>query len=318
MQAIESNGLPAALLPLPEIFMQASDISNEVGVARPSGNEGAGTVVAAGSSDEAQALMGKTVVIVAPPSYAQYTAVDINFCIPMPDGIPPIAVASAFVNPLTALSMVDTMRHEGHKALVHTAAASNLGQMLAKICVEDNVDLVAIVRSQAQADILENIGTKYICNSSLPSFEQDLTDALVKSGATIAFDAIAGGEITDKILACMEAAQGQLNPQAKGSYGTSIHKQIYIYGGLDFSPSILKRNYGMRWSISGYLLHYFIDRVGQAGMQPLIGRILQGLDSTFKSNYAGELSLAEAVDPTNIAKYRRMKTGEKYLIRPHA
>ena len=121
----------------------------------PVGNEGAGVVVRAGASPAAQALMGKTVAILGGAMYQQYRCIKAAQCLVLPAGTTPADGASCFVNPLTALGMVATMRAEGHRALVHTAAASNLGQMLVKICLADQVGLVNIVRRPEQAAVLQ-------------------------------------------------------------------------------------------------------------------------------------------------------------------
>jgi len=168
-------------------------LAARLGQAMPVGNEGAGTVIKAGSSDEAQALMGKTVSAVGGSMYSQYRLLKARDCQPLPAGTTAAEGASWFVNPLTALGMTETMKREGHKALVHTAAASNLGQMLNKICLEDGIGLVNIVRSAAQAKILKDIGARHVVDSTAATFQDDLIQALVETGATIAFDAIGGG-----------------------------------------------------------------------------------------------------------------------------
>ncbi|WP_374574851.1 zinc-binding dehydrogenase [Phenylobacterium sp.] len=281
----------------------------------PVGNEGAGTVVKAGASAEAQALLGKTVAILGGAMYAQHRCVKAADCLVLPEGATAADGASCFVNPLTALSMVETMRLEGHTALVHTAAASNLGQMLNKICLKDGVGLVNIVRNAAQAKILRDIGARHIVDSSAPSFLDDLTAALVETGATLAFDAIGGGKLASQILACMEVAANK-TATSYSRYGSSTHKQVYIYGSLDTGPTELFRAYGMAWGLGGWLLTPFLARLGPEGVQRLRARVAAELKTTFASHYTAEISLAEALKPEVMAAYNKRATGEKYLINP--
>ncbi len=283
--------------------------------AMPVGNEGAGVVVKAGSSDAAQALLGKTVTMIGGAMYAQYKLARLSEVMALPAGATAVDGASCFVNPLTALGMVETMQREGHTALVHTAAASNLGQMLNKICIKDGVGLVNIVRNAEQTAILRGIGAKYVCDSSLPSFMDDLTNALVETGATIAFDALGGGKLGSQILSCMEAAA---NKTAKeySRYGSTTFKQLYIYGGLDLSPTILTRSFGFSWSISGWLLTPFLQKIGGADAMRLRQRVMDELKTTFASHYTKTISLAEVLHLDVIAGYNKRATGEKYLINP--
>lgn len=286
-----------------------------VGQALTVGNEGAGVVVAAGKSDEAQALMGKTVGLFGGAMYAQYRAVAAAMCLPLAEGTSAKEGASCFVNPLTSLGMVETMKMEGHKALVHTAAASNLGQMLNKICMAGGVDLVNIVRKQEQVDILKALGAKYICNSSDESFMTDLTDALHATGATIAFDATGGGRLADQILTAMEMA-AQRTPSEYSIYGSTTHKQVYLYGGLDLSPTTLNRGYGMAWGVGGWLLPLFLAKVGMEKGNELRGRVARELKTTFASHYTQELSMAEMLNADIAKQYNLKTTGEKYLLCP--
>ena len=280
------------------------------------GNEGAGVVVAAGAAPEAQALLGKTVAVLGGAMYTQYRTIAAAQCMALADGQTPAEGASAFVNPLTALGMVETMRREGHKALVHTAAASNLGQMLNRICLQDGIALVNIVRKQEQEDILRGLGATYVCNASSPTFMQDLTDALVATGATLAFDAIGGGKLAGQILTCMEAA---LNKTATeySRYGSSTHKQVYIYGGLDRGPTEFTRAFGMSWGMGGWLLFPFLQKIGPDGAARLKARVAAELKTTFASHYTAELSLVEALNLAQIAVYSRHATGEKALLNPN-
>ncbi|MBR0688408.1 zinc-binding dehydrogenase [Bradyrhizobium manausense] len=281
----------------------------------PVGNEGAGVVIKTGSSDAAKALMGKTVAMIGGAMYAQYRTLKARDCQPLPEGTTAAEGASWFVNPLTALGMTETMRREGHKALVHTAAASNLGQMLNKICIKDGIALVNIVRSKEQAEILKKIGAKYVVDSSAPSFLDDLTAALVETGATIAFDAIGGGKLAGDILNCMEIA---INKTAKeySRYGSSVHKQVYVYGALDIRPIELPRGFGMAWGVGGWLLTPFLQKIGPADIGRLRQRVVSELKTTFASHYTKVVSLQEALDPANIAVYAKRATGEKFLINP--
>lgn len=281
----------------------------------PVGNEGAGVVIKTGSSDAAKALMGKTVAMIGGAMYAQYRTLKARDCQPLPEGTTAAEGASWFVNPLTALGMTETMRREGHKALVHTAAASNLGQMLNKICIKDGIGLVNIVRSKEQAEILKKIGAKYVVDSSVPSFLDDLTNALVETGATIAFDAIGGGKLAGDILNCMEIA---INKTAKeySRYGSSVHKQVYVYGALDIRPIELPRGFGMAWGVGGWLLTPFLQKIGPADIGRLRQRVVSELKTTFASHYTKVVSLQEALDPANIAVYAKRATGEKFLIDP--
>jgi len=280
------------------------------------GNEGAGVVVAAGASPEAQALLGKMVGTFAGEMYAQYRCVPVAQCMPLPAGTTAAEGASCFVNPLTALGMVETMLREGHKALVHTAAASNLGQMLNRICLEDGVGLVNVVRSEAQEQILRSQGAKYVCNSSAPTFMKDLTAALAATGATLCFDATGGGTLAGQILAAMETVlAGQADSYSL--YGSATHKQVYIYGGLDPSPTILRRNFGASWSVAAWLLPRFLQKIDAEALRRLQARVAARLKTTFASHYTKEVSLAEALQLAEIAVYGRRATGEKYLINPH-
>jgi NADPH:quinone reductase-like Zn-dependent oxidoreductase len=282
----------------------------------PVGNEGAGTVVKTGSSEAAQALKGKTVSMVGGAMYAQYRLKKASDCQPLPDGTTAAEGASWFVNPLTALGMTETMKREGHKALVHTAAASNLGQMLNRICLKDGIGLVNIVRNEAQAKLLRGIGAKHVLDSTSPNFMEELTAALVETGATIAFDAIGGGTLASRILTCMEMALTK-NAKQFSRYGSTTHKQVYIYGGLNTAPIELTRNYGQAWGVGGWLLTPFLQKIGRAGQTPLRQRVMAELKTTFASHYTKVVSLPEALQLSNIAVYGKRATGEKYLINPN-
>ena len=304
---------PVVTATIPDKFMPS--MAARLGQSMPVGNEGAGVVVDAGSSAAARALLGKTVAVLGGAMYSQLRCVKAGQCLILPDGTTPAEGASCFVNPLTSLGMVETMRREGHTALVHTAAASNLGQMLNKICIKDNIDLVNIVRKPEQKALLRALGARYVCDTSAPSFMDDLTAALVATGATIAFDATGGGKLAGQILTCMEAA---LNKTATtySRYGSTTLKQVYIYGGLDTGPTEFNRSFGMTWGMGGWLLFPFLQKLGDAASQVLKQRVVAELKTTFASNYSKEISLAEALQVDVIAVYGQRATGTKYLINP--
>jgi NADPH:quinone reductase-like Zn-dependent oxidoreductase len=304
---------PVVTAPIAEGVMRA--LSVRVGISMPAGNEGAGTVVAAGTSSEAQKLMGKTVAAAGGGMYAQYRAVDVSLCVELPAGTPARLGASSFVNPLTALGMVGTMRQEGHTALVHTAAASNLGQMLNKLCLEEGIALVNIVRRPEQEQILRAIGAKYVCDSSSSTFMSDLIAALRATSATLAFDAIGGGKLAGQILAAMEAAAlDSSRPYSR--YGSTTHKQVYIYGGLDQSPTILNRSFGFAWGVGGWLLTPFLQAAGPEKLLALRQRVVEGLGTTFSSTYSKDVSLAEMLQSQSFLVYAKQATGEKFLVTP--
>ncbi len=305
--------LPVVTAQIPERAM--AGMAGRLGQSLPVGNEGAGLVVAAGTSPAAQALLGKTVAVIGGAMYAQYRAMPASQCLLLPADATAADGASCFVNPLTALGMVETMRREGHTALVHTAAASNLGQMLNKICQKDGINLVNIVRKPEQAALLRGIGAKFVCDSSASSFTADLTDALTTTGATIAFDATGGGTLAGQILQCMEAAIGR-NAKEYSRYGSAVHKQVYQYGMLDTRPTEITRNFGMAWGIGGWLLFPFLQKIGPVAAQALRERVARELKTTFASHYARTVSLAGALQADTIAYYTARNTGAKVLIDP--
>jgi NADPH:quinone reductase-like Zn-dependent oxidoreductase len=313
-KASGTSDAPVITAKVPEGAMKA--MAGRLDESMPVGNEGAGVVIKTGSSDAAKALMGKTVAMIGGAMYAQYRCLNVRECLPLPAGTTPAEGASCFVNPLTSLGMVETMRREGHKALVHTAAASNLGQMLNKICLKDGVALVNIVRNAEQADILHKLGAKHVVDSSTPKFMDDLTNALIETGATLAFDAIGGGRLAGQILTCMESAANK-TAKVYSRYGSSVHKQVYIYGGLDMRPTELVRSFGMAWGIGGWLLFPFLQKIGPADGARLRQRVVDELKTTFASHYTKVVSLQEALQLQNIAGYGKRATGEKYLINPN-
>ena len=277
------------------------------------GNEGAGTVVATGPG--ARELLGRTVAVAGGSMYAQYRTVDASLCLVLPEGTPARVGASAFVNPMTALGMLETMRLEGHGAIVHTAAASNLGQMLVRLCQAERVPLVNVVRRPEQAALLASIGAQYVCDSSAPTFEADLAAAVAATSATIAFDATGGGTLASQILTAMEAAAVTGAPYSR--YGSSVHKQVYVYGGLDRGPTVLTRSFGFAWGVGGWLLTPFLGRIGPEAVARLRQRVADDLTTTFASSYSHVISLSDALDLVVLRAYARQATGEKYLIEPH-
>jgi NADPH:quinone reductase len=278
------------------------------------GNEGAGVVADAGS--EGRELVGRVVAARASGMYAQYRVAKLSDCLVLPEGTPPKVGAAAFVNPLTALGMIETMRREGHTALVHTAAASNLGQMLNRLCQEEGIALVNIVRSSEQVALLRGLGAKYVLDSTSASFANDLTDAVAETGATLGFDAIGGGPMAATILSCMERALSR-KATAYNRYGSPVHKQVYIYGGLDLRATDLPRNFGMAWGVGGWLMPWFLQKIGPRDAQRLQQRVAAELTTTFASRYTAEITLTEALAPPVIAAYNKRATGEKYLITPN-
>jgi NADPH:quinone reductase-like Zn-dependent oxidoreductase len=305
---------PIVTATVPEAAMKA--MAGRLDEPMPVGNEGAGVVIKTGSSDAAKALIGKTVAMIGGAMYAQYRSMRAKDCLVLPAGTTAAEGASSFVNPLTALGMTETMRREGHKALVHTAAASNLGQMLNKICLKDDIGLVNIVRSPEQAAILRKIGAKHVVDSTAPAFMDDLTQALIETGATLAFDAIGGGKLAGQILTCMEISANK-SAKVYSRYGSNVHKQVYIYGGLDPGPVILNRAFGMAWGVGGWLLFPFLQKIGPAEIARLRQRVVDEIKTTFASHYTQVVSLQEALQLSHIAVYGKRATGEKYLINPN-
>ena len=281
----------------------------------PVGNEGGGVVVKAGSKD-LEDLIGKTVGVAGGSMYSQYRCVNAASCFVMHEGVTSAESASCFVNPLTALGMVETMRLENHSALVHTAAASNLGQMLIKICLDEDVPLVNIVRKEEHVEKLNSLGAKFVCNSSKETFMQDLVSALVETGATIGFDATGGGKLSGQILTAMEVAANQTATEYN-RYGSNTFKQVYIYGGLDRSPTTLNRAFGFSWGLGGWLLTPFIGRIGPERFEELKQKVADEIKTTFASHYTKEISLEEVLQPENINVYSKQATGEKYLVNPN-
>jgi NADPH2:quinone reductase len=294
-----------------------SRFAARIGQALPVGNEGAGTVVEAGSSPAARALLGK-IVAAAPGGgmYAEYRVLRADQCLELKAGATAVDGASACINPLTALGFIETMRRDGHTALANSAASSNLGQMLLRVCLEDGIQLVNIVRSAEQAKLLTSMGGKYVCDSSAATFAADLTEAFAATGATLAFDAIGGGKLPGLILSCMEAAVNR-KATSYSRYGSSTHKQVYIYGDLDSSPTELARSFGTAWSVGGWLMTPFIRSLAPARVAALKARIADELATTFASPHTKQVSLADALQLPAVLAYARRATGSKYLITPN-
>jgi NADPH:quinone reductase-like Zn-dependent oxidoreductase len=311
-RALGSAERPIATAAIPEARM--ASVQARLGLALPAGNEAAGVVVKAGA--DLQSLVGRNVALFGGGMYAQYRKLKSADCLVLPNGVAPRDGASAFVNPQTALGMVETMRREGHTALVHTAAASSLGQMLNRVCRADGIELVNIVRNPSQLTLLRDLGAAYVIDSTAPDFGQALLHALVKTKATLAFDAIGGGNMASTILAAMERASAAA-ASGYSRYGSTVHKQVYIYGGLAPGPKILDGNFGMAWGVGGWLMTNCYEKLGPDTARRLRDRIAAELTSTFTTHYTAEISLAEALSPAAIAAYGRRATGEKYLILPN-
>lgn len=310
-----SGGDTVLTAPIPPVFFAGmkARIDNPL----PCGNEGAGEVVKAGSSDKAQALLGKTIAVLGRAMYGQYVCVKAAECLVLNEGTSAKDGASCFVNPLTTLGMCGTMRAESHTALLHTAAASNLGQMLQKLCIADGIDLVNVVRKPEQEKILKDIGAKYVVNSTSENFRDELVDALAATGATIGFDATGGGTLASDILAAMEVAASR-SGDGMSRYGSETYKQVYIYGGLERAPTTLNRAYGMSWGLGGWLLTPFMAKLGAAEADRLRQRVADEIKTTFASSYTKEVSLPDMLTLDSVLSYGRQATGEKYLVTPQA
>jgi NADPH:quinone reductase-like Zn-dependent oxidoreductase len=309
----DAGGAPTVTAKLTPAGLAA--VAGRVGQSLPAGNEGAGTVVAAGASADAQRLLGRTVGVFGGEMYAEYRCVDAAQCLPLPDGVSAAQGAACFVNPLTALGMVGTMQRDGHTALVHTAAASNLGQMLNKLCLADGIGLVNVVRKPEQEELLRAAGAKHVCNSTSAQFAEELTDAIATTGATIAFDAIGGGSLAGQILAAMEAALLRSGAEYN-RYGSTTHKQAYIYGGLDRGPTEIRRTFGMAWAVGGWLLMPYLQRVGPEEAQRMRERVAAEVTTTFASSYTRTVSLAGMLSEDAVREYAQQATGHKYLVAP--
>jgi NADPH:quinone reductase len=316
MSAAVASGTSARpIVTAPIVASAMKSMAGRLDQSLPVGNEGAGVVVETGDSAAARALMGKKVAMLAGAMYSQYRTIGADQCLLLPYDATAAEGASAFVNPMTALGMIDTMRSEGHHAIVHTAAASNLGQMLHRLCAAENIKLVNIVRSDDQESLLRGMGAAYVCNTRSPRFTEELAELVAATGATIAFDAIGGGPLAGQILRSMESASGK-NAKTYSRYGSTVHKQVYLYGGLDPRPTELARDYGMAWGVGGWLVMNFMERIGTASVARLKQRIANELRTTFASKYSNVISLTETLQLEVIAAYRRRETGKKYLVNP--
>lgn len=290
-------------------------LAGRVGQPMTIGNEGAGTVIGAGEAPEAQALLGKRVALVSGGMFAQYRIVSARACMVLPDEVAAEQGASAFVNPMTALGFVETMKREGHKAIVHTAAASNLGQMLVRIAQEDGIPLVNIVRNEAQVAALRKLGAEHVLNSAEEGFSQKLESAIAATGATVAFDAVGGGHLVSQILHAMEQVASKDGPYSR--YGSDSPKQAYIYGALDLSPTVLTRSFGFAWNVGGWLLFPFLQKAGPDTLERMRQRVMDNITTTFASHYKGHISLSDALGRDAVLTYNARRTGEKYLIVPN-
>jgi NADPH:quinone reductase len=304
---------PTVTAPIPPSAMKG--MAARLDQSLPVGNEAAGVVVETGTSAAARALQGEKVAMFGGAMYSQFRSIAADQCLPLPDDVSVAEGASAFVNPMTALGMIDTMRREGHSAIVHTAAASNLGQMLHRLCAAENIKLLNIVRSDEQETLLRGMGAGHVCNTQSPHFIEELTEAIAATGATIAFDAVGGGPLAGQILRCMEVTASK-NIKTYSRYGSTVYKQVYLYGGLDPRPTELARDYGMAWGIGGWLVMNFMHKVGPAVVAKLKQRIASELRTIFLSKYSNVISLADMLRLEVIAAYRKRETGQKYLVDP--
>lgn len=305
--------MPALCAPIPEGTF--ARLQNRVGQSLPVGLEGMGTVLAAGP--DASNLLGKKVSMFGSGIYSQYQKMSADSCLVLPDDVNPESGAAAFANPVTALAMVDTMHREGHTAMVHTAAASNLGQMMVRICKADGIALVNIVRSEEQVRILKDLGAEFVCNSSLPSFTEDLIEAIRETGATLAFDAVGGGDLASQILSAMEKAVNQGN-KPYSRYGSDVYKHVYVYGGLDPSPLVLHKDFGLAWGLSGWLVTTVLAKIGPEAADLLKARVLRELDTTFASKFGQSVGLIGLFEPEKLVAAGARSTGGKFLIEPNA
>lgn len=311
VQAEGTAGAPVLTARVPAQALAA--VQARLGQSMPVGNEGAGTVIEAGP--DLLHLVGKRVAMIGGGMYAELRLIPAEACIVLPEGASAAEGASLFVNPLTALGFVETMRTQGHRAIVHAPAASNLGQMLVRICRDDGIGLVNIVRSRQQAELLRGLGAVHVVDSSDADFPRHLEQAIAETGATLAFDAIGGGEMASTILNAMEAVAAR-GMEGYDRYGSETMKQVYIYGALDTGPSVLRRGFGFCWGVGGWLLFHFMKRADPAILQRMRARVLAEMTTTFASHYTASISLADLLKPEIAAACQRKATGHKYLIVP--
>ncbi|MCO4773928.1 MAG: NADH oxidase [Deltaproteobacteria bacterium] len=290
-------------------------VAGRLGQKLSAGNEGAGLVVAAGASDAAQSLLGRTVTAVGGAMYRTHRVVKARRALPLPQGAAAAEGASLFVNPMTVQAFLTTMRAEGHTGIVHTAAASNLGQMLAKHCGKEGVPLVAIVRRASQRELLEKLGVPYVVDSSMDSFFKDLVAALVASEATLCFDAVGGGDLANTVLTAMEVALRTRGVRAD-IYGTPVLKQVYQYGRLDVGPTKLTPAYGMYWGVGGWLLTPRLHGLGRERTLEMQKYAIEERNGIFASEYARTVSLDDLLDPDTLRAIHRKGTNAKVLVDP--
>lgn len=300
------------IAPMPAPAVQA--MAGRLGDTMPVGNEGAGIVIAAGEEAYAQGLIGKRVACRSGAMFASHTLSDARQCIPLPEHITAEQGAGAFVNPLTALAFVETMRADGFTGIIHTAAASNLGQMLVKLCKAEGIPLVNVVRSAEQVAILKAIGAEWVVNSSEPDFFERLVEAIAATGAMLGFDAIGGGKMAATLLTAMEAVASKGAEYSR--YGSNTAKKVYIYGALDLSPTVLTRSFGLTWDLSGWLLIPFLAKQGPEGQMKMAMQVIAGLTTTFASTYKSRITLEEMLTRDVAMAYNAKATGEKYLVVP--
>ena len=305
----EVGGRRRLVIPLDE--RQANAMAGRRDLSLCPGLEGAGTVVDATGKHEA--LIGRTVAIFGGGMYSRFRRIPLDECLVYPEGTSPAACAASFVNPLTVLGFLETMRDEGHKALVHTAAASNLGQMLVKVCLADGIELISIVRSPEQASLLEGLGAKHVLNARDDSFRGRLTELVGEMGATLGFDAIGGGPLACDILTAMERA---FAPKAYSMYGSVVNKQVYVYGLLDPKPIEIRRTVGAAWGIGGWLMMNRMAALGPARVDKLKQRVVREIDTSFRSNFNATVGLEDMIDPELVVRMTGLGTGAKYLLDP--
>lgn len=307
----QAGSLPSLTAHIPDAAM--AGLQPRIGQSLVGGNEGAGTVVSVGPG--AEHLLGKLVGVFGGRMYAHYRKLPMADCIPLPDGATAQQGAAMFINPLTALCFVETMKAEGHKAMVHFAAASSLGQMLNRICLKDGIPLVNVVRSAEQAALLQAAGAEHVLDSTDPDFIVRLTDAVEATGATLAFDPIGGGRQAAVVLDAMEQAALR-KMTSYDRYGSGKFKQVYIYGMLDNAPVTLDGWFGYAWSMGGWLFSYALGKLGADGAARLKQRVADELTTTFAVSYVSELTFDTMLQPDNVRAFMRRATGGKYLLRP--
>lgn len=306
----ERNGKPITLMHA--AYWAVGALASRIDQPLPVGSEGAGRVIAAGSSDAAQALIGRTVALWGAGTYARYYKVRVEDAMALPDDVSAIEGAAAFINPITALAMIETMRRDGFTGLVHTAAASSLGQMMCRICHKDGIPLVNIVRSPKQVELLRSIGAEYVCDSTSPSFDKDLQEAVRATGARVAFDATGGGILASQILAAMEVVN--MEGQGIRQYGSTGKKKVYVYGKLDVAPIQMLGTYGLSWDVAGWLIYNFLEEVGAEVKERLKARVSSEVMTTFSTTFSKTIGFADIINPQVIIGANEKSTGGKYLV----